>query len=302
MYLKPFSLFVVAVIPSEGYTLDVDQIYLAALGDNADPTDSFVGHMRNFVFDGHRFFEDTDIPWPPPGHIPMYKITFRSPTDAYVTLPGLYVGEDFEISFMFKTQERNGLLLYNGGGGLSNDFLAVELVNGYIYLIFDDGTGTKTIKANTPRPLGDDEWHFVKISRPASENFAITVDETVTTYPRDLRKATMELRDELYIGGVTRNMYPNLPEQITSEHGFRGCMASVTIEKRLVDVLADALSTTAYVSRGCTCKLRGLYSLSGRTSYRKISRSLEAARFGFRLFRLLWNLTGTSAAALPRCL
>ena len=43
-------------------------------------------------------------------------------------------------------------------------------------------------------------------------------------------------------------------------------------------------------------------SLSGRTSYRKISWSLEVSRFGFKLFQLLWNLTGTSAAALPRCL
>ena len=46
----------------------------------------------------------------------------------------------------------------------------------------------------------------------------------------------------------------------------------------------------------------GLYSLSGRTSYRKISWSLEAARFGFKLFQSLWHLTGTSAAQLPRCL
>ena len=33
-----------------------------------------------------------------------------------------------------------------------------------------------------------------------------------------------------------------------------------------------------------------------------ISWSLEAARFGFRLFQLLLNLAGTSTAALPRCL
>ena len=46
---------------------------------------------------------------------------------------------------------------------------------------------------------------------------------------------------------------------------------------------------------------QGLYSLSGWTSYRKISWSLEATRFGFRLFQSLWNLTGTSAAVLPRC-
>ena len=39
-----------------------------------------------------------------------------------------------------------------------------------------------------------------------------------------------------------------------------------------------------------------------RTSCRKISWSLEAARFGFVIFPSLWNLTSTSAAALPRCL
>ena len=47
---------------------------------------------------------------------------------------------------------------------------------------------------------------------------------------------------------------------------------------------------------------QGLYSLSGKTSYRKISWSLEAAGFGFKLFQSLWNLAGTSAELLPRCL
>ena len=45
-----------------------------------------------------------------------------------------------------------------------------------------------------------------------------------------------------------------------------------------------------------------LYSLSSKTSYRKISWSLEAARFMFRLFQSLWNLTDTSAAPLTRSL
>ena len=51
-----------------------------------------------------------------------------------------------------------------------------------------------------------------------------------------------------------------------------------------------------------TTMYQGLYSLSGKTSYRKISWSLEAARFGFKLFQSLWNLESTSAALLPRCL
>ena len=46
----------------------------------------------------------------------------------------------------------------------------------------------------------------------------------------------------------------------------------------------------------------GPVSISEKTSYCKISWSLEAARFVFRIVRSLWNLTGTSAAVLPMCL
>ena len=46
----------------------------------------------------------------------------------------------------------------------------------------------------------------------------------------------------------------------------------------------------------------GPVSISEKTSFRKISWSLEAARFAFRVVVSLWNLTGTSAALLPMCL
>ena len=65
-------------------------------------------------------------------------------------------------------------------------------------------------------------------------------------------------------------------------------------------------SKTRHVRTGEYCNgslgILGLYSLSSKTSYRKISWSLEAARFGFKHFQSLWNLTGPSAAVLPRCL
>ena len=47
---------------------------------------------------------------------------------------------------------------------------------------------------------------------------------------------------------------------------------------------------------------QGLYSLSGKTSYRQISWSLEAARLDVAMVVSLCNLKGTSAAALPRYL
>ena len=55
-------------------------------------------------------------------------------------------------------------------------------------------------------------------------------------------------------------------------------------------------------ARYLTTTSQGLYSLNGKTSYRQISRSLEAARLGVIMIVSLWNLTGISAAVLPRCL
>ena len=52
------------------------------------------------------------------------------------------------------------------------------------------------------------------------------------------------------------------------------------------------------ITWGC----QGPVSISEKTSFRKISSSLEAARFVFRIVRSLWNSTGTLAAVLPMCL
>ena len=46
----------------------------------------------------------------------------------------------------------------------------------------------------------------------------------------------------------------------------------------------------------------GSWSIPDKTSYCKISQCLEAARFVLRIVQSLWNLTGTLAAVLPKCL
>ena len=54
------------------------------------------------------------------------------------------------------------------------------------------------------------------------------------------------------------------------------------------------------VSLNDICKIsQGLCSLNERTSYRKISWSLDAMRFGFRLLQSLWNLTDNCRAIRP---
>ena len=54
--------------------------------------------------------------------------------------------------------------------------------------------------------------------------------------------------------------------------------------------------------RICSKAALGPVSISDKTSCRKISWSLEAAKLVFIIVWSLWNLTGTSAALLPMCL
>ena len=103
---------------------------------------------------------------------------------------------------------------------------------------------------------------------------------------RRTSKKTSELRvTDFYPhkGPVTRKMFPLM----TSSCEFSSFVRYVSLFK--FPLL-------------CYIPIQGIYSLSGRTSYRKISWSLEAARLGVIMIPSLWDLTGISAALLPRCL
>ena len=56
---------------------------------------------------------------------------------------------------------------------------------------------------------------------------------------------------DLYIGGVSKEMYRELPKLVHSREGFQGCLATVDLNGRLPDLLADALTTSGQVERGC---------------------------------------------------
>ena len=99
-----------------------------------------------------------------------------------------------------------------------------------------------------------------------------------------------------------RMLYWNKPSYLKINHC--GCIASMLFFNETSDVsglicipsILFQMTGPRYPIHVC------LYPLSGKTSYRKISWSLEAARIGFKFFQLLWHLAGTSAALLPRCL
>ena len=73
---------------------------------------------------------------------------------------------------------------------------------------------------------------------------------------------------------------------------------NVYFEKYIMDIVSTILGVHLFSVGGSY--MLGLCSLSGRTSYRQISWSLEAARLGVIIIVSLWNLTGISTELLPK--
>ena len=86
-------------------------------------------------------------------------------------------------------------------------------------------------------------------------------------------------------------------------NGVASSMMIISCINDVVNILIKTVketkleSSTALSDQGGGPLYLGLYSLSGKTSYRKIPWSLKAARFRFKLFQSLWNWAGTPAAA-----
>ncbi|KAM9837541.1 neurexin 1a isoform 4-T4 [Aulostomus maculatus] len=217
---------------------------------------NFIGHLQGLTLNGMPYIDlckNGDIDYCELNAVIGYKsivadpVTFRS-RSSFVTLPTLQAYYSMHLFLQFKTTSPDGLILFNRGDG--NDFIVVELVKGYLHYISDLGNGAHLIKGNSNSPLNDNHWHNVHISRDTNNLHTVKIDTKVTTQTT-MGAKNLDLKGDLYIGGVSKEMYRDLPKLVHSREGFQGCLATVDLNGRLPDLLADALATMGQVERGC---------------------------------------------------
>ncbi|XP_068110566.1 neurexin 3 isoform X18 [Hyperolius riggenbachi] len=216
----------------------------------------FIGHLQSLMFNGLLYIDlckNGDIDYCELkarfGLRPIIAdpVTFRT-KPSYLTLSTLQAYTSMHLFFQFKTISADGFILFNSGDG--NDFIAVELVKGYIHYVFDLGNGPNVIKGNSERPLNDNQWHHVVITRDNSNTHSLKVDTKSVTQVINGAK-NLDLKGDLYIAGLHQAMYSNLPKLVASREGFQGCLASVDLNGRLPDLINDALHRSGQVERGC---------------------------------------------------
>ncbi|XP_036062178.1 neurexin 3 isoform X17 [Onychomys torridus] len=217
---------------------------------------SFIGHLQSLMFNGLLYIDlckNGDIDYCELKarfglrNIIADPVTFKTKS-SYLTLATLQAYTSMHLFFQFKTTSADGFILFNSGDG--NDFIAVELVKGYIHYVFDLGNGPNVIKGNSDRPLNDNQWHNVVITRDNSNTHSLKVDTKVVTQVINGAK-NLDLKGDLYMAGLAQGMYNNLPKLVASRDGFQGCLASVDLNGRLPDLINDALHRSGQIERGC---------------------------------------------------
>ncbi|XP_040905308.1 neurexin-1a isoform X1 [Toxotes jaculatrix] len=221
---------------------------------------NFIGHLQSLSFNGMAYIDlckNGDIDYCELNAMIGFKniiadpVTFKS-RSSYVTLTTLQAYYSMHLFFQFKTTSPDGLILYNSGDG--NDFIVVELVKGYLHYVSDLGNGAHLIKGNSNKPLNDNHWHNVLISRDTNNLHTVKIDTKITTQTTTGAK-NLDLKGNLYIGGVAKEMYKELPKLVHAKEGFQGCLASVDLNGRLPDLMSDALDCVGQIERGCEVAL-----------------------------------------------
>ncbi|XP_072887460.1 neurexin-2-like isoform X21 [Hemitrygon akajei] len=217
---------------------------------------NFIGHLQSLSFNGMHYIDlckNGDISYCELNaffgmrDIIADPVTFKAKS-SYLALATLQAYTSMHLFFQFKTTAIDGLILYNGGDG--NDFIVVELVKGYLHYVFDLGNGPSLMKGNSDKPVNDNLWHNVMVSRDSNNVHTLKIDSrTVTQHSNGARN--LDLKGELYVGGLSKGMFNNLPKLVASREGFQGCLASIDLNGRLPDLIADALHRVGQIERGC---------------------------------------------------
>ncbi|XP_049446044.1 neurexin-3b isoform X1 [Epinephelus fuscoguttatus] len=217
---------------------------------------SFIGHLQSLKFNGMQYIDmckNGDIDFCELNarfgmrFIIADPVTFKT-KGSYLGLATLQAYTTMHLFFQFKTTSPDGFIIFNSGDG--NDFIAVELVKGFIHYVFDLGNGPSLLKGNSDNPLNDNQWHNVVITRDASNTHTLKVDSKSVTQNVNGAK-NLDLKGDLFVGGLGPNMYQNLPKLVVSREGFQGCLASVDLNGRLPDLINDALFRSGQIERGC---------------------------------------------------
>lgn len=160
---------------------------------------------------------------------------------SYVTFEPLKNSyQTFQITLEFRAEAGDGLLLYCGenehGRG---DFMSLAIIRRSLQFRFNCGTGVATITSETKIKLGG--WHTVTLYRDGLNGVLQLNNGTPVTGRSQGQYSKITFRTSLYLGGAPSAYW--LVRAAGTNRGFRGCVQSLTINGKGVDMRPWPLGT-----------------------------------------------------------
>ncbi|KAH9489415.1 hypothetical protein Btru_037656, partial [Bulinus truncatus] len=172
-----------------------------------------------------------------PVHVPQFS------GYSFLEFPGLQrsVLSYTDIEIIFKPTSPDGTLLYNGfSRDRKGDFLSLSMHGGFLEFRFDLGTGPAIIRSIEPLVL--DSWHIVRASRTGLMGTLNIDTQPQVTGQSEGAFTQLSLLEGLYLGGHPNFDHTSLLANVTQS--FSGCIQKVTINKKFLDLMSDAISGT----------------------------------------------------------
>ncbi|VDD83558.1 unnamed protein product [Mesocestoides corti] len=186
-------------------------------------------------------------------HIALMPVIPEFVGNSYIGLRGFADTSwtDTLLEVIFYAKNPTGLLIYSGFSfDRRGDFICVALVDGFIAVSFDLGTGPSFQKSSQNISMAT--WHHLQVKR-IGRSFNVLIDDEAVSKPTESfthgNFVQLTITDNLLIGGHPEPDHVSalLPDRrkIVSYKGTRhfiGCIQSVLINGQRLDPIRDAVS------------------------------------------------------------
>eukprot|EP00794_Sanderia_malayensis_P015277 gene15277-16853_t len=154
--------------------------------------------------------------------------------NSFMAYPGVKSSwEQFSAYVKFRPASSDGILLFNGGvdvGETSQDFILIQLRNGYAQFQFDSGTGPAVIQS--AKKINLNTWNTVEVER-FRKHGSITLNANIAQKGVSPGSSiALNLGSKLYIGGIGSDVSAKkLPG---NQAGFNGCIEEVVVNEKTI--------------------------------------------------------------------
>ncbi|XP_077168348.1 agrin isoform X5 [Paroedura picta] len=137
------------------------------------------------------------------------------------------------IAMEFRASELSGLLLYNGQNH-GKDFISLALVNGFVELRFNTGSGTGVIASRVPIEPG--RWHQLVVNRNRRNGMLSVDGEPHVNGESPTGTDGLNLDTDLFVGGAPEDQIAAVAERTSVTAGLKGCLRLLDVNNQMYDL------------------------------------------------------------------